>query len=153
MSIPRPWPATSSLWATASQSKPTAGLAGQRYPGRSTSCCRPGRVRDGARRCPLVRPGTPPGSRDHHPVQRETPAIQHRLHTGRRRRGGYLGHRQPGQDEEPPPRPPRLAVRGGDDFWSYVVLDGTAELTPLAADPADETVDELVALYEAVADK
>ena len=41
----------------------------------------------------------------------------------------------------------------GDDFWSYVVLDGTAELTPVAADPADETVDELVALYRAVADE
>ena len=27
----------------------------------------------------------------------------------------------------------------GDDFWSYVVLEGTAELTPLAADPADES--------------
>ena len=26
----------------------------------------------------------------------------------------------------------------GDDFWSYVVLEGTAELTPVAADPADE---------------
>jgi PPOX class probable F420-dependent enzyme len=39
----------------------------------------------------------------------------------------------------------------GDDFWSYVVLDGTAELTPVAADPADETVDELVDLYRAVA--
>ena len=38
----------------------------------------------------------------------------------------------------------------GDDFWSYVVLDGTAELTPVAADPADETVDELVALYQTV---
>ena len=39
----------------------------------------------------------------------------------------------------------------GDDFWSYVVLEGTAELAPVAADPADETVDELVALYRAVA--
>ncbi|MCU1491765.1 MAG: class F420-dependent enzyme [Acidimicrobiaceae bacterium] len=38
-----------------------------------------------------------------------------------------------------------------DDFWSYVVLEGTAELTPIAADPADGTVDELVALYRAVA--
>jgi hypothetical protein len=38
----------------------------------------------------------------------------------------------------------------GDDFWSYVVLDATAELTPVATDPADETVDELVALYRAV---
>jgi hypothetical protein len=38
-----------------------------------------------------------------------------------------------------------------DDFRSYVVLDGRAELTPVAADPADETVDELVALYRAVA--
>jgi len=41
----------------------------------------------------------------------------------------------------------------GDDFWSYVVLDGTAELTPVAADLVDETVDELVALYRAVADE
>ncbi len=39
-------------------------------------------------------------------VQRETPAVQHRPHTGRRRRGPYLGHRQPGQNEEPLPRPP-----------------------------------------------
>lgn len=39
----------------------------------------------------------------------------------------------------------------GDDFRSYVVLDGTAELTSVAADPADETVNELVALYRAVA--
>src|ERR1700737_47986 len=125
MSIPRPWPATSSLWATESQSRPTAGLVGKRYPGRSTSCCRPGRVRDGARRCPLVRPGTPPGRRDHHPVQRETPR-----------------------------RAPRASLYVvGDDFWSYVVLDGTAELTPVAADPVDETVDELVALYRAVADE
>ncbi|MCU1448021.1 MAG: putative pyridoxine/pyridoxamine 5-phosphate oxidase [Acidimicrobiales bacterium] len=39
----------------------------------------------------------------------------------------------------------------GDDFWSYVVLEGTAELTPVATDPADETVDELVALYREAA--
>ncbi|MCU1456777.1 MAG: putative F420-dependent enzyme, partial [Actinomycetia bacterium] len=39
----------------------------------------------------------------------------------------------------------------GDDFWSYVVLEGTVELTPVAADPTDETVDELVSLYRAAA--
>jgi PPOX class probable F420-dependent enzyme len=39
----------------------------------------------------------------------------------------------------------------GDDFWSYVVLEATAELTPVSADPTDRTVDELVALYRAVA--
>ena len=38
----------------------------------------------------------------------------------------------------------------GDDFWSYLVLDGDAELTPVAADPHDAVVDELVALYRAV---
>ena len=38
----------------------------------------------------------------------------------------------------------------GDDVRSYVVLVGTAELTPVAADPADETGDELVALYQRV---
>ncbi len=36
------------------------------------------------------------------------------------------------------------------DFWSYVVVDGTAELMPVAADPADATVDALVAYYRAV---
>ena len=35
---------------------------------------------------------------------------------------------------------------GGDDFCSDVVLDAMAELTPVAADPADETADQLVAL-------
>ena len=39
----------------------------------------------------------------------------------------------------------------GDDFWSYVVLEATAELTPVAADPSDQTVNELVDLYRTVA--
>ena len=38
----------------------------------------------------------------------------------------------------------------GDSFWEYVVLDGEADLTPVAAEPGDATVDELVALYRAV---
>ena len=35
------------------------------------------------------------------------------------------------------------------DFWSYAVLEGPVELTPVAARPDDETVDELVAYYRA----
>ena len=35
----------------------------------------------------------------------------------------------------------------GDSFWSYAVLEGDAELSEVAADPHDATVDELVALY------
>lgn len=38
-----------------------------------------------------------------------------------------------------------------EDFWSYAVFDGIAELTPVAADPGDATVSELVELYRAVA--
>lgn len=38
----------------------------------------------------------------------------------------------------------------GDSFWSYLVLDGTAELSPVASAPDDATVDELVAVYRAV---
>jgi PPOX class probable F420-dependent enzyme len=38
-----------------------------------------------------------------------------------------------------------------DDFWSYVVIEATAELTPVAADPSDATVDELVDLYRSIA--
>ena len=38
-----------------------------------------------------------------------------------------------------------------DDFWAYAVLDGAASLTPVAADPADATVDALVELYRLLA--
>jgi PPOX class probable F420-dependent enzyme len=37
-----------------------------------------------------------------------------------------------------------------DDFWAYTVVEGTAELTPVATQPDDPTVDELVALFRAV---
>ena len=37
-----------------------------------------------------------------------------------------------------------------DDFWSYVVLEGDAELSAVASAPDDEAVDELVALYRSV---
>ena len=33
------------------------------------------------------------------------------------------------------------------DFWSYVVLDGTVHLSPVAAAPDDGVVQELVAMY------
>ncbi|RZB16839.1 PPOX class F420-dependent oxidoreductase [Streptomyces sp. F001] len=33
------------------------------------------------------------------------------------------------------------------DRWAYTVVDGTADLSPVAADPCDETVEELVRLY------
>ncbi|MCB0999451.1 MAG: PPOX class F420-dependent oxidoreductase [Acidimicrobiales bacterium] len=36
------------------------------------------------------------------------------------------------------------------DFWAYAVVEGTAELSPVAADPADGTVDELVELYRSL---
>ena len=49
-------------------------------------------------------------------------------------------------------RDPRASLYvGGTDFWSYAVVDGPAELTPVAADPDDATVDELVDLYRAMA--
>jgi hypothetical protein len=38
-----------------------------------------------------------------------------------------------------------------DDFYAYVVVEATAELTPVAAEPGDATVDELVEYYRAVA--
>jgi PPOX class probable F420-dependent enzyme len=48
-------------------------------------------------------------------------------------------------------RDPRASLHvTTDDFWSYAVVEGDAELTPVAADPADATVDELVSLYRAV---
>lgn len=35
------------------------------------------------------------------------------------------------------------------DFWSYFVIEATAELSPTAAAPDDATVDELVDVYRA----
>jgi PPOX class probable F420-dependent enzyme len=37
-----------------------------------------------------------------------------------------------------------------DDFWSYVVIEGDAELAPVAAAPDDATVDDLVEYYRAL---
>ena len=38
-----------------------------------------------------------------------------------------------------------------DDGWSYAVAEGTAELSPPAADPDDDTVEGLIALYRNIA--
>lgn len=48
-------------------------------------------------------------------------------------------------------RDPRASLHvTTDDFWAYAVAEATAELSPVAADPADATVDELVQLYRDV---
>jgi PPOX class probable F420-dependent enzyme len=48
-------------------------------------------------------------------------------------------------------RDPRASLHvSRDDFWGYVVLEGDAELSPVAADEHDATVDELIELYRAV---
>jgi PPOX class probable F420-dependent enzyme len=35
----------------------------------------------------------------------------------------------------------------GHTFWQYVVIEATAELSPVAADPHDPTVEALIAYY------
>ena len=48
-------------------------------------------------------------------------------------------------------REPWAAVHvSRDDFFAYAVLEGEAELTPVAAKPDDATVDELVELYRSL---
>jgi PPOX class probable F420-dependent enzyme len=48
-------------------------------------------------------------------------------------------------------RDPRVSLHvTSDDFWSYVVIDGDAEVTPTAASPDDATVEELVELYRSL---
>ncbi|MGD1224383.1 MULTISPECIES: PPOX class F420-dependent oxidoreductase [Streptomyces] len=48
-------------------------------------------------------------------------------------------------------RDPRASYHvTSDDRWAYTVAEGTADLTPVAADPHDETVDELVRVYRDV---
>ena len=48
-------------------------------------------------------------------------------------------------------RDPRVSLHvTSDDFWTYVVAEGEAELSPVAAEPGDDTCRRLLALYEAV---
>jgi len=47
-------------------------------------------------------------------------------------------------------RDPRVSLYvPGDNFWQFVVVEGTAQLTPVAADPQDDTVEQLIAYYRA----
>ncbi|MEW2623978.1 PPOX class F420-dependent oxidoreductase [Streptomyces sp. NPDC048106] len=48
-------------------------------------------------------------------------------------------------------RDPRASYHvTSDDRWAYAVAEGMAELSPVAQDPHDETVEELIRLYRAV---
>lgn len=45
-------------------------------------------------------------------------------------------------------RKPWAALKvDGSSFWSYAVLEGDVQLSAVAAEPDDSTVDELVSLY------
>jgi PPOX class probable F420-dependent enzyme len=45
-------------------------------------------------------------------------------------------------------RDPRVSIHiTQDDFYAYAVIEGDAQLSPVAADPHDATVDALVAHY------
>lgn len=48
-------------------------------------------------------------------------------------------------------RDPRASIHvSSDDGWSYAVAEGEAVLSPPAADPGDETVEGLIALYREI---
>ncbi|MEU5432658.1 PPOX class F420-dependent oxidoreductase [Streptomyces sp. NPDC020719] len=45
-------------------------------------------------------------------------------------------------------RDPRASYHvTSDDRWAWTVAEGTADLSPVAADPHDDTVEELISLY------
>lgn len=49
-------------------------------------------------------------------------------------------------------RDPRVSLHvSAPDFWSYVVVDGTAATTPVARRTDDDTVEALVAYYRSAA--
>jgi PPOX class probable F420-dependent enzyme len=51
-------------------------------------------------------------------------------------------------------RDPRTILHvSADNFWSYVSLDGVAELTPVAKKPGDDVCKELAEVYERAAGK
>jgi PPOX class probable F420-dependent enzyme len=46
---------------------------------------------------------------------------------------------------------PRVTLHvSSKDFWTWVAVEGTAELTPVATDPHDATVEDLIAYYRGV---
>jgi PPOX class probable F420-dependent enzyme len=46
---------------------------------------------------------------------------------------------------------PRVTLHvASKDFWTWVAIEGTAELTPVAADPHDATVEELITYYRGI---
>jgi len=46
---------------------------------------------------------------------------------------------------------PRLTLHvASKDFWTWVAVEGAAELTPVAADPHDAAVEELVTYYRGI---
>ena len=48
-------------------------------------------------------------------------------------------------------RDPRASIFvGSPDGWTYAVLEGTVELSPVALAPDDETVEELVEVFRAI---
>jgi PPOX class probable F420-dependent enzyme len=48
-------------------------------------------------------------------------------------------------------RDPRASYHvASKDFWQWVVAEGIAELTPVATDPQDATVEELIDVYRAI---
>ena len=48
-------------------------------------------------------------------------------------------------------RDPRASLHvSAPDFWSYAVAEGEAQLSPVAAEPHDDTVEGLIALYREI---
>jgi PPOX class probable F420-dependent enzyme len=46
---------------------------------------------------------------------------------------------------------PRVTLHvASKDFWTWVAVEGTADLTPVAADPHDDAVEELVSYYRGI---
>jgi PPOX class probable F420-dependent enzyme len=46
---------------------------------------------------------------------------------------------------------PRVTLHvASKDFWTWVAVEGTADLTPVAADPHDDTVEELITYYRGI---
>jgi PPOX class probable F420-dependent enzyme len=46
---------------------------------------------------------------------------------------------------------PRVTLHvASKDFWTWVAVEGTAALTPVAADPHDDTVGELITYYRGI---
>ena len=87
------------------------------------------------------------GDARHHRGQGPPADLQHLVRAGTGRHAADLHDGRQGQDANLRRDPRASLYVQGENFWTWVVIEASAELSAVAADPHDATVDTLVEYY------